>query len=49
MHTQELGVWLTPVGGHPVVWVKGSVQLTARATPSALRPVTLLKWDGLQK
>ena len=49
MHMQELGVWLTPVGDHPVVWVKDSVQLTAGATPSALRPVTPLRWDGSQK
>ena len=45
INQQQRGVWLSPVGDHPVVWVKGEVELAAGAAQSDAKPVTPLQWD----
>ena len=43
------GLWLSPIGDHPVVHVSGSVSLQRGATGSAKRPVEAGKSKGAQR
>ena len=46
---QSTGTWLSPIGDHPVVWVKGVASVQGDSTKSANRPVEPGRWSPAQK
>ena len=46
---QSTGSWLSPIGDHPVVWIKGVSSAQAGSTRSANHPVEPGKWSPAQK
>ena len=45
IHRQHRGVWLSPLGDHPMVWVKGEVELAMGASQSDTKPITPMHYE----